>query len=144
LWTGEAKPIMGMYVDEKADDRQREALLAIFGGQAGGWPAGFAANIGEMRGVEFVPIEFGVADDLAHWRVAIPGRVIGRAEALGGPTTPPGKRVQTINPPGSEVGPGQVATWGRSVEVSAQGFGLDWTGTARSSKHIPFDWTGPN
>jgi len=144
LWTGEARPIMGMYVDEKADDRQREALLAIFGGQAGGWPAGFAANIGEMRGVEFVPIEFGVADDLAHWRVAIPGRVIGRAEALGGPTTPPGKRVQTINPPGSEVGPGQVATWGRSVEVSAQGFGLDWTGTARSSKHIPFDWTGPN
>jgi hypothetical protein len=25
-----------------------------------------------------------------------------------------------------------------------KGFGLDWTGTARSSKHIPFDWTGPN
>jgi hypothetical protein len=31
---------------------------------------------------------------------------IAKAEALSGPTTPPGKRVQTINPPGSEVGPG--------------------------------------
>jgi hypothetical protein len=26
--------------------------------------------------------------------------------------TPPGKRVQTINAPGSEAGPGTVATWG--------------------------------
>ena len=85
-----------------------------------------------------------MAGDLAYWRVEIPGLVFGHAEALGGPTTPPGKRVQTINPPGSEVGPGQVATWGRSVEVRSEGFGLDWTGTARSSKHIPFDWTGPD
>ena len=98
LWAGEAKAVMGMYLDEKADERQREALQAIFGGQAGGWPAGFAANIGEMRGMEFVPIAFEVAGDLATWRVEIPGRVVGRAEALSGPTTPPGKRVQTINP----------------------------------------------
>jgi hypothetical protein len=135
---------MGLFIDEKADERQREALQIIFGGQAGGWPAGFAANIGEMRGVEFVPISFEVAGDLAHWRVEIPGRVAARAEALTGPTTPPGKRVQTINPPGSEVGPGQIATWGRSTEVRTQGFGLDWTGESRSSKHIPFDWTGPS
>ena len=128
LWAGEAKAVMGMYIDEKANERQREALQAIFGGQAGGWPAGFAANVGEMRGMEFVPITFEVAGDLASWRVEIPGRVVGRAEALSGPTTPPGKRVQTINPPGSEVGPGQVATWGRSVEVRTKGFGLDWTG----------------
>ena len=33
-------------------------------------------------------------------------------KALTGPMTPPGKRVQTINPPGSEVGPAVVATWG--------------------------------
>ena len=32
--------------------------------QAGGFPAEFAELIGEMRGIEFVPIEFGVADDL--------------------------------------------------------------------------------
>jgi hypothetical protein len=58
--------------------------------------------------------------------------------------TPPGKRVQTINPPGSETGPsGTVATWGRALadEVDAMGFKWDWNG--RSSKHIPFEWTGP-
>jgi hypothetical protein len=78
------------------------------------------------------------------WRVEIPGRVVGHATALSGPTTPPGKRVQTINPPGSEVGPGQVATWGRSVELRTDGFGFAWTGESWSSKHIPFDWTGPS
>jgi hypothetical protein len=60
--------------------------------------------------------------------------------------TPPGKRVQTINPPESEVGPGAaeaVATWGTAVsdEVDAMGFKWGWNG--RSSKHIPFDWSGP-
>jgi hypothetical protein len=143
LWAGEAKARMGMFLDERADGRQRAALQTIFAGEAGGWPAGFAATIGEFRGIEFVPIEFEVADDLAYWRVEIPGKVAGRAEALTGPTTPPGKRVQTLNPPGSEVGPGQIATWGVSVEARSEGFGFKWTGESRSSKHIPFDWTGP-
>jgi hypothetical protein len=142
LWAG-AKARMGLFIDENADEPQRQALQTIFGGQAGGWPAGFAATIGEFRGVEFVPISFEIADDLAHWQAEIPGRVRGRAEALTGPTTPPGKRVQTINPPGSEVGPGQVATWGRSDDASGEGFGFKWTAKEWSSKHIPFDWTGP-
>jgi hypothetical protein len=35
--------------------------------------------------------------------------------------TPQGKRVQTINAPGSETGPGTVATWGKAIadEVDA-------------------------
>jgi hypothetical protein len=143
VWAGEAKVRMGLFIDERADGRQREALQTIFAGQAGGWPASFAALVGEFRGVEFVPIAFEVADDLAFWQADIPGRVTGRAEALTGPTTPPGQRVQMINSPGSEVGPGQVATWGSSVEVRTEGFGFKWTGESRSSKHIPFDWTGP-
>ncbi|GEM_PF-6798672 len=53
-----------------------------------------------------------LADDLAHWRAEISDKVTAFAEALGGPTTPPGKRVQllNLNPPGSEVGPGDGVT----------------------------------
>jgi hypothetical protein len=144
LWTGEAKPIMGIFIDEKADDSQREALQAIFGGQAGGFPAEFAKMIGEIRGVEFAPIEFEVAKDLAYWRAAIPGKLEARAEALTGPMTPPGMRVQTLNPPGSEVGPGGAATWGVATADrvnNVMGFNFQWDG--KSSKHIPFDWSGP-
>lgn len=113
VWAGETKVALGLFIDERADERQRQALLTIFGGQAGGWPASFAAVVGEVRGVEYVPITIDVAGDLASWRVAIPQRVEAGAEALSGPTTPPGQRVQTTNPPDSEVGPGQVATWRR-------------------------------
>ena len=141
LWAG-AKAKMGLFIDERADDRQRQALQTIFGGQAGGWPAGFAATIGEFRGIEFVPISFEIADDLAYWQAEVPGRVRGRAEALTGPTTPPGKRVQTINPPGSEVGPGQVATWGRSVDASGEVSAS--SGQLRSGPANIFPSTGPD
>lgn len=143
IWAG-AKVSMGIFIDQRADGNQRAALQAIFGGQAGGWPGGFAQNIGEVRGIEFAPIEVEIAGDLATWRAAIPGQVEARAEALAGPTTPPGKRVQTVNPPGSEVGPGGVATWGTATVDRAHGFGLHWNRSGQSSKHIPFNWHGPD
>lgn len=135
---------MGIYFDERADERQREALQTIFGGQAGGWPAGFAELVGEMRGIEFRPIAFELADDLASWRVEVPGRVVAAAEALSGPTTPPGKRVQLLNPPGSEVGPGGVATWGKGTALNADAFGVRFEMVGSARKHIPFDWSGPD
>lgn len=143
-WAGEAKDNAGaFFFDERASEKQREALQMIFMGKAGGFMAEIAKIFGEIRGVEFVPIKFEIAKDLAYWNAEIPGKVVAGAEALTGPMTPPGKRVQLLNAPGSETGPGQVATWGRAVadEVDAMGFKWDWKG--RSSKHIPFDWAGP-
>jgi hypothetical protein len=142
VWAG-AKATMGIFIDERADERQREALQMIFGGQAGGWPGEFAQVIGEVRGIEYAPIEFEVAGDLASWRAAIPGKVAASAEALTGPTTRPGQRVQVHNPPGSEVGPGAVATQGRATADRATAFGFRWERAGRSSKHMRFDWSGP-
>ncbi len=78
------------------------------------------------------------------WQATIPGKVEARAEALTGPTTPAGKRVQTLNPPGSEVGPGGVATWGVATVDRADSFGLKWNRSGQSSKHITFTWSGPD
>ena len=64
-----------------------------------------------LRGLDFAPIKFDVADDLSYWHAEILGKVVAKAEALTGPMTPPGKRVQTLNLPGTEVGPGTIATW---------------------------------
>jgi hypothetical protein len=143
IWEGATKATGGFFFDERADQKQRDALQTIFSGKAGGFMAQFAKMFGDVRGIHYAQIRFEVADDLSYWRAEIPGKVIAKAEALTGPTTPPGKRVQTLNPPGSEVGPGTVATWGRAVsnEVDAMGFKWEWNG--RSSKHIPFDWSGP-
>lgn len=143
IWAGESKVTMGYFFDERADERQRQALQMIFTGKAGGFMGELAKVFGEIRGQEFVQINFEIDRDLASWRAEIPGKVVARAEALTGPMTPQGKRVQTLNAPGSETGPGTVATWGRALadEVDAMGFKWNWNG--RSSKHIPFDWTGP-
>lgn len=144
IWGGETKLTMGLFLDERADPAQRSALQTIWGGEAGGFPAEFAKLFGEIRGIEFAPIHIEVADDLGSWRAEIPDRVVARAEALTGPMTPPGKRVQTLNAPGSETGPGTVATWGRAVTDEVDAFGFRWEWGGRSSKHIPFDWSGPN
>jgi hypothetical protein len=119
IWAGETKFDCAFFFDEQADEKQREALKMIFTGKAGGFMAEFAKLVGEIKGMNYAPIKFDIADDLSYWSAEIPGKVVAKAEALTGPTTPPGKRVQTINPPGSEVGlgaaAGAVATWGTSV-----------------------------
>jgi hypothetical protein len=143
VWAGDTKATMGIFIDERADESQREGLQMVFGGQAGGWPGEFANVIGEVRGIEYAPITFEIADDLAYWAVEVSGRAWGRAEALAGPTTPPGRRVQVHNPPGAEVGPGQVATWGVATLDRVDAFGWKWEWDGRSSKHFPFAWSGP-
>lgn len=145
IWAGEATGFrLGFFVDEQADGQQREALQAVFGGEAGGPMAQLLSMSGppEIAGLEFAPIEVRVAGDLSSWHAEIPGKVEARAEALTGPMTPEGARVQTLNPPGSETG-GSPATWAvaRTNHVDAHGFMWEWDG--QSSKHIPFDWNGP-
>lgn len=142
-WAKESKVSLGIFMDERASGGQREALQKVFSGQAGGWMGIFSELVGEVRGPQFVPIEFEVAKDLAHWRVEIPGKVKAFAEALSGPTTPAGARVQLHNAPGSEVGPGRIMTWGKAVDHNVDGFGFHWSWAGKSSKHISFDWTGP-
>src|SRR5918996_192549 len=144
IWSGNTKINLAIFFDETANQEQREALNMIFTGKAGGFMAEIAKLIGEVR-IEFAPIRFEIAEDLTYWSAEIPGKIIAKGEALTGPMTPPGKRVQTLNPPGSEVGPGTVATWGIAVtdEVNVPAFRYEWKRSGRSSKHIAFNWTGP-
>ncbi|HEX2473053.1 MAG TPA: DUF1326 domain-containing protein, partial [Nitrososphaera sp.] len=85
IWAGEAKDATAaFFFDERANEKQREALQMIFTGKAGGFAAEFAKVIGDILGIEFVPINFEVARDLAYWSAEIPGKVVARAEALTG------------------------------------------------------------
>jgi hypothetical protein len=144
IWGGQARLALGLFIDERGDAEQRKALQLIWSGQGGGFPAVLAGLIGEMRGIEFVPIAIDIDKDLATWQVEIAGRVRARVEALTGPMTPPGKRVQTLNAPGSETGPGTVSTWGVATTDTVDAFGFKWDWSGKSSKHIPFDWSGPD
>lgn len=144
IWDDDVRADMGMIVDERADESQREAIQTIFGGQVGSWPQMFAENVlGEMLGLEFAPVELEIADDSSSWSLSIPGKATATAEVLSGPTTRPGERhAHTINIPGSEAGPNSGPTvYGIASTNEADMFGLkfDWAG--RSAKHIPFEWS---
>jgi len=144
IWDDDVRMDMGMIVDERADEAQREAIQTVFGGQVGSWPQMFAENmLGNMLGMEFAPIELEIADDSSSWTLTVPGRITGSAEVLIGPTTRPGeKHAHVINIPGAEPGPNNgPTTYGIATASEADGFGLkfDWAG--RSAKHIPFEWS---
>jgi hypothetical protein len=97
LWAGRAKGSAGIFIDERADERQAEVLPRIFGGQVGGFPAFVARLFAEgrqIRGVERARITFEVAADRANWGTEIAGKVKVWAKALTGPTSLPGKYPQ--------------------------------------------------
>lgn len=142
MWINDPNAMMTLmfYIDDKASAAQRDALQQIFTGKEGGWPAEFGSLIRELRGIEYAPITFAAAKDLAYWRAEIPGKVDVRVDALTGPTSDPDRRVTTVNAPGAEVGPGQVATWGVVTRDYARGFDFSHEYRGQSSKHFPFDW----
>jgi hypothetical protein len=51
--------------------------------------------------------------------------------------------IHLSSPPGSEVGPRTTATWGKAVTDEANAMDFKWEWNGRSSKYIPFDWSGP-
>jgi hypothetical protein len=59
---GEGNWTVAAYIDERADDRQADALGVIFTGAAGGPMAAFAGLIANNLGVKRVPITYQVED----------------------------------------------------------------------------------
>jgi len=141
LWEPETKAQGGFIIDERADPQQREALGAVFGGQAGGWPQLFSENFDEVLGMEVAPIDLQIDEDLESWRISVPGKAEGSTQLLTGPTTTPGERLAVHGAPGSEVGPGQGAVTYGVCDYKTTVFGFDFERSGRSSKHIPFKWS---
>jgi hypothetical protein len=147
LWGGNVKGEFGIFIDERADDDQGDALAAIIGGRAGGFPGSVSALFTGGRkviGSERAKITFEITPNQSRWGVDIAGKVKAWAEALTGPTSNPGEYPRLANAPGSETGPGpQLVTWGKATECKVEAFGFDFSWTVNSAKHIPFDWRGP-
>jgi len=60
---------VSLYLDARADERQRRSLEEIFSGQAGGHLANIAPLIGKVAGVQSAAIDF--TSDGLHRRVAV-------------------------------------------------------------------------
>jgi hypothetical protein len=122
-------------VDGQAAEEQREAVLAAFTGQLGGPLADIAQLIGEVKGVETVPIRHHVVDGAGT--LEIPGVIEAEMEPYRGPdgsvTTLQNSVFSTV--PGS---PAWVAKAGKN-RVSLPDYGMSWEYEGRNA--IQADWS---
>src|SRR3954451_18859043 len=125
---------LGMFVDETATDEQADKLTAVFGGQLGGPMAGLVPLVGEVLGVERVPIE--VVDDGVRHSVRIGDGIDFEIEDVVPFGVETGKAVRLtgmFHPAGSEL---TVAEATRS-RISA--FGIEYEGKTGLSSSA-FSW----
>jgi hypothetical protein len=126
---------VAVYLDERANERRRQALQAIFSGAAGGIVSNLAPLIGTMLGVKFVPITF--QKDGLRRSLEIPGIAHLAVRALPGPT--PDKEMWAVgaspfNPEGVSFAAGeQGSTW--------QDYGMRWDNSGKNAHYAAITWT---
>ncbi|HEY5538952.1 MAG TPA: DUF1326 domain-containing protein [Thermoplasmata archaeon] len=128
---------VALYLDERASPAQRDALDAIFGGQAGGEPAALAPLIGKVLGVKSVRIEFRAVGKRRSLR--IPKVAEMRIEAIKGQG---GADVTLENVPLIAV-PNQTVVVAKSEKLSLHDLGFEWEFTEKNGFYSPFSFKGP-
>ena len=128
---------IALYIDEKANTAQRDALTKIFGGQIGGEPAALGPLVGKVLGVKHVPITYQAKGKERSMRIPnIAEMEIAAIEGQGG------KLVTLENIPLTAV-PNQIAVVSRSKKLSYHDHGLNWEITGKNGFYSPFNFKGP-
>lgn len=125
------------YIDERADESQREALGAILSGAEGGAPAMLGPLVGENLGVKFVPIAYESSD--SHYRAEVPGILECEVEGVYAPDSSAVMEVANVfHPMGSKL----------AIAKSLKGryddpdFGLSFDNTGKNGHFSAFAWSG--
>jgi hypothetical protein len=125
---------VAVYIDERADERQRAALGAVLSGAQGGPPEMLAGLIGEQLGVKFVPINF--MSDGDHKRVEVPGIMEFEVEGLHAPGSPVMEIANVFHPMGSNLPIARSIT-GR---YSDPDYGFAFDNTGKNGHFRDFAW----
>jgi hypothetical protein len=127
---------VGLIVDDQADSRQQEALVAIVSGQAGGPMANLAPLIGEFLGVEAQPINFEGSN--GSWSVKAGSAV---DQALEGVAGLGGEQMYLENS-GHPVNTRLALA--NATRSHLHAFGIDWDQEdgGNNGHFAPFDWRG--
>lgn len=129
---------VGVVVDERADPAQRDALVAIASGRAGGPMAAIAPLLGSFLGVETRPIRY--ERDGMRRSVSIPGLLDQALEGVPS-VSRPGEPVCIDN--GIHPANARLAL-ARATRSHLHAFGMDFDDTSgRNNGHFaPFHWQG--
>ena len=127
-WPGalhEGNGTLEAFVDQRANEAQRNALIQILTGQVGGTLFEILASVvSKIEGPHFVNIEFQFDKAKRRARVSVPGFFETTSEPLAVPPTGEEQRVIVRMPGGFEY---------KEMEVA-------YAGTLKSTGGIKFDW----
>ena len=128
----EVKWKVALYVDERANQGQRDALTQIFSGQAGGHLAGLAPLIGEVLGVKAAPIEYRSEGKRRSMRLGdvAEAEIEGLAGQDGGDVTVAGAPFAAV--------PGVSFVVARSKQMRFSDYGLQWKVSNKNGFFSPF------
>jgi hypothetical protein len=128
----EVKWKVALYVDEKADPTQRDALTQIFSGQAGGHLAALGPLIGEVLGVKAAPIEYRSEGRRRSLRLG----AVAEMEIEGVPGQG-GADITISSHPFTAV-PGYPAVVAKSTRLKFNDYGLNWEVSNKNGFFSPF------
>lgn len=131
----EVKWSAAAFVDDRASEDQKNALLTIFSGQAGGHPATIASFVGNMLGVKSVKIDFQSKGKTRSLRLGDVADM--EIEAIAGQG---GADVTVTNHPFC-VAPGYPAVVAKSKQLNLKDFGLNWHITNKNGYYSPFSYS---
>lgn len=126
-----------LYVDQRANQSQKDALTQIFTGQAGGHPAALGSFIGQVLGIKSTEIMY-----KANGRkrsLSIPNVAEAEIEALAGQGD---SEVKVSSPPLCVV-PGEPSVVAKSKRLSYHDYGLKWEMSEKNGFYSPFTYKGP-
>ncbi len=125
---------MGVFIDDQATDEQADKLTAVFSGQLGGPMEALGPLVGEMLGVQRVPIE--MVHDGVHHSVKVGDAIDFEIEDIvpfGVETGEPVRMTGMFHPVGSEL----TAAEAKRSKINA--FGIEYEGKSGLSTSN-FSW----
>jgi hypothetical protein len=127
---------VALYVDDRADAGQQEAIAAILSGAAGGTMGAFAPLVGEVLGVKPAPVSYSV--DGKRRSVEIPGimqmAVRPIASAMSEDAEMVAMNAHPFNPEGVVMATGEPgSTW--------SDYGMTWDNSGRNGHYAPIHWS---
>lgn len=126
---------IALYLDEKANNDQKDALTKIFTGKAGGeFFAEIFPLVGEILGIKSVPIEFKI-EGKKRRKIEIPSFVEMEIEGLTG--TDPNVESKVVNPAFSNT-PGYDPIIARSTLHKYKDYDLEWDNSGRNAFYCRF------
>jgi hypothetical protein len=128
---------VALYLDERADERQQQALQTILSGEQGGPPEMLAPLIGEMLGLKLVPIHY--ESDGKRYRVEVPGIMEFEVEGITSPGSDEVMEITgTVHPMGSNL---PIAKGVKGVYNDPE-YGLAFDNTGKNGHFRQFAWQG--